>query len=154
MKIFTSYVIGMQRVLVVGVMLFALQTSGYSGEFEPKIPMIPGVMNGIIVIEIANLAFTNTATGNVAENILVLPLGMTVKWINKDKLSTINGDQGLMPHGIQVGNDAGEFFVASPILTQEENSFSYTFDEEGVYVYGCFIHPFLKGKVVVVDLAA
>lgn len=122
-------------------------TTGYGGEWEP---IISGVVKGTIEIKIKNLEFTNPGGGQINDHLLVIPEGVEVKWINTDPLITINGDNGLMPHGIQISNDTGEVLSASPILTKEHNTFSHIFSKSGTYNFGCFIHPSMKAKIVVI----
>jgi plastocyanin len=137
------------RSITAGVLLLTWLSTGYGGEWEAQ---IPEVVKGSIVIEIRNQQFTNPATGVVGENFLVIPIGMKVTWINRDPLVTVNGDQGLMPHGIQVSDEGDEVLTASPIMTEQQSTFSYSFNETGVYSYNCFIHPSMQGKIVVVSM--
>jgi plastocyanin len=131
------------------LLLMTWATTGYSGEWEPN---IPNIVRGAIEIEIKNQQFTTPETGTVGDHLLVVPEGITVRWVNKDPLNTIHGDQGLMPHGIEVIDEVEEVLSASPILTKEQDSFSQTFEEAGNYTYNCFIHPFMKGTIVVVSV--
>jgi plastocyanin len=85
-------------------------------------------------------------------HILIIPEGLKVQWVNADPLVTINGDQGLMPHGIKISDTTNKVLSASSILNRDQNSFSYTFTKEGSYSYSCFIHPFMTGKIQVINL--
>ena len=58
--------------------------------------------------------------------------GDTVTWINKDSA----------PHTV-----TGENFDSGTIGKDE--TFIHTFTETGTFEYGCTIHPFMKGEVVV-----
>jgi plastocyanin len=61
--------------------------------------------------------------------------GTTVIWTNKDSFThSIISDTGLFSSGV----------------LQKGDSFSYTFNELGVYNYHCGIYPGLKGKIVIV----
>lgn len=132
------------------VALLALVTPGYSGEWEPQ---IAGAVQSTLELGIKNMDFTNKDSGSVTNHILIIPVGIAVRWTNMDPLITVNGDQGLMPHGIQIADSNEKVFTASPILTQQSNTFTHTFSEEGTYNYGCFIHPFMKGKILVINLS-
>jgi hypothetical protein len=143
-----SFIRGILSIVGVGFLLI-WPTSGYGGEWQP---VVPNIINGTLVIEIKNKQFTNPGTGKVSDHLLVIPEGMEVKWVNMDPLVTVNGKQGLMPHGIQLSDESEEAFTASPLLTREKNAFTYGFESSGTYTYDCFIHPFMKGKIVVVNI--
>jgi hypothetical protein len=138
---------GIQAVL--GIVTLLGWTPGFGGEWQP---MVPSVVETTLEIGIKNLDFTNSETGSVTNHLLIIPKGIEVRWINRDPLVTVNGEQGLMPHGIQITDSNEKVFTASGILTREHNTFSHTFAEDGTYSYSCFIHPFMKGKIVVVNL--
>jgi plastocyanin len=138
---------GIQTVL--GIVALMGGATVHGGEWEP---VVPSVVETSLEIGIKNLDFTNSETGSVTNHLLIIPKGMEVKWINKDPLTTMNGEQGLMPHGIQILDSHEKVFSASPILTQDHDTFAYKFGEDGTFSYACFIHPFMKGKIVVVNL--
>lgn len=79
-----------------------------------------------VEVSIANFTF------NAA--VLTVPVGTTVKWINRDDI----------PHTV-VSTDR---VFASPVLDTDE-TFSYTFTKRGTYSYYCSIHPKMTAKVVV-----
>ena len=139
-----------QFLLSLFVILLSWTGPAYGGEWEP---IVPGMVGNIIEIRIKNLEFTSAGTPVVMNNhILIIPVGMQVMWINADPLVTVNGDQGLMPHGIKVADSTEKVLMASPILTKEQNTFSYTFNKEGSFTYGCFIHSFMIGRIEVIKL--
>ena len=151
------FAVGIQPLLSIGAIFLTWLGPAYGGEWKALLPGLTGEHHGLvgntIEIRIKNLEFTNTGTADAGNNhILILPVGMEVKWVNVDPLVTVNGEQGLMPHGIKISDPAEKVLAASPILTREQPSFSYTFSKEGAYSYGCFIHPFMTGKIVVVNL--
>lgn len=123
----------------------------YGGEWDP---IVPGLVANTMEIKIKNMAFTSTGASPQPMNghILIIPEGMQVKWINEDPLVTINGEQGLMPHGITILDSKAKALAASPVLTQDHDTFHYTFNEKGTYSYSCFIHPFMTGRIMVVNL--
>jgi hypothetical protein len=136
--------------MLVGVPLLVLQTQGYGAEFEP---VVPGVVDNRIEIVIKGFDFRNATAGSVAgKHILIISAGMEVKWVNMDKLTTINGEPGLMPHGIRISDDSKKVFTVSPVLTMDHDSFKYTFNKKGVFTYSCFIHSFMKGKIMVITM--
>jgi len=137
-------------ILGVGVLILSWPSAGHSGEWEP---IIPEVMKGVIEIQIKNLEFTNSEEGLISDHLLVIPVGVEVRWVNVDPLVMNAKETILMPHGIRVINEADEVVAESPILFKGSNVFSYRFDEEGTYDYACIIHPSLKGKIVVIGFA-
>ena len=143
------YARGLLLLLGIGILILASSDTAYPGEWEPK---IPEVVNRTLEIEIINKEFTNPETGKVGGHLLVVPEGMSIRWTNKDPLITVNGPEGLMPHGIQISDETDEVFTASEILTRNKNVFVYAFNASGSYNYSCFIHPFMRGRIVVVDL--
>ena len=66
---------------------------------------------------------------------LTVKAGTTVTWTNKDYI----------PHGIASDNNA---FKRSPALDTDD-SYSFTFTTPGTYQYFCYVHPFMKGTIVV-----
>ncbi|MBI1823990.1 MAG: hypothetical protein HY200_04850 [Nitrospirae bacterium] len=137
------------QILMITLLLISYQIA-YSGEWEP---IVPGIVGNAIEIRIKNLEFTNKGTPQIMNNqIMIIPSGIQMRWINDDPLVTVNGEQGLMPHGIKIADSSDKVFTASPILTKEQNVFSYTFNKEGTYYYSCFIHSFMTGKIIVIDL--
>jgi len=143
-----TFTIGIPSLLCIGVILLTWLGPSYSGEWEPVLPALSGKT---IEIKIKNMQFANAA-GSVSNHILIIPVGIGVKWVNVDPLVTVNGELGLMPHGIKIADPTEKVITASPILTYEHDTFSYTFSKEGHYSYACFIHPFMTGKIVVVNL--
>lgn len=141
---------GIHLLLGIGVVVLGWLATAYGGEWEP---IITGTVADTLEIAIKNQDFTNQDSGSVSDHFLIVPKGMNVKWINKERLVTVNGDLGLMPHGIQISEESEkEAFTASSILNQEHNNFSYTFSKVGTFSYRCFIHPYMKGKLVVVNM--
>ena len=78
-------------------------------------------------VGIANFAFMPAA--------LTVKAGETVTFENRD--STVHSIVGV-----------GGFFRSKPLDTDDK--FSFTFDKPGEYSYFCGLHPYMKGKVVVV----
>lgn len=65
---------------------------------------------------------------------LNIPVGTTVVWYNKDSA----------PHTVTARDksfDSGSL--------QRNNTFSYTFEQSGIFAYYCTTHPSIVGKVVV-----
>jgi plastocyanin len=77
-------------------------------------------------VGIANFAFTPAT--------VTVKAGETVTFENRD--STV--------HSIVGGN-----FRSKPLDTDDK--FSLTFDKPGEYSYFCGLHPYMKGKIVVVQ---
>lgn len=74
-------------------------------------------------------------TNDYSPNTLEVKIGTTVTWTNED----------YVPHTI---TKDGVF--DSGLLDQGE-SWSYAFDEAGTYEYYCIPHPWMKGKVIVLN---
>jgi len=72
-----------------------------------------------------------TKNGFEPKNVNISP-GQTISWTNKDEVA----------HTITSAN-----FKSGVLNTGK--SFSYTFNEKGIYDYYCSIHPELTGKVIV-----
>ena len=83
--------------------------------------------NANVDVGIANFAFTPAA--------VTVKAGETVTFENRD--STVHSLVGV-----------GGFFRSKPLDTDDK--FSFTFDKPGEYSYFCGLHPYMKGKVVVV----
>jgi len=66
---------------------------------------------------------------------LTVKAGITVTWTNKDDI----------PHGIASANNG---FARSKALDTDD-SYSFTFATPGTYGYFCYVHPFMKGTIVV-----
>jgi amicyanin len=66
---------------------------------------------------------------------LTVKPGTTVTWTNKDDI----------PHGVASSNNA---FAKSKALDTDD-SYSFTFATPGTYAYFCYVHPFMKGTIVV-----
>tara|TARA_B100000686_G_scaffold218019_1_gene225154 strand:- start:9722 stop:11434 length:1713 start_codon:yes stop_codon:yes gene_type:complete len=78
--------------------------------------------------------------------IVRISLGDTVTWINNDDAIhvVISGDPNLK--SLKYLQD-GELFESGFLKTNE--SFSYTFDQEGTFGYFCNLHPWMNGFVTV-----
>lgn len=63
---------------------------------------------------------------------LSIPAGETVTWVNHDDV----------PHSI-----VGESFISPTLLRGQ--SFYFTFDKSGNYLYHCGFHPSMRGEIIV-----
>jgi amicyanin len=66
---------------------------------------------------------------------LTVKAGTTVTWTNKDDT----------PHGIASADNA----FKKPQALDTDDSYSFTFATPGTYQYFCYVHPFMKGTIVV-----
>src|SRR5690625_2380470 len=73
--------------------------------------------------------------------------GTTVTWINDDVFAYMAGEFAGIHNA--VGTSGPESFV-SPLLAHAEQ-FSFTFEKEGEYDYICTPHPYMAGKIVVIE---
>jgi amicyanin len=77
---------------------------------------------------------------------LTVKVGTTVTWINMDFVGH-NVEAGTHDED---GHNHDDEALESPILGHME-SFSYTFTELGEYVYHCDPHPYMEGRIIVVE---
>jgi len=68
--------------------------------------------------------------------VVTVPVGTKIVWENVDDI----------PHSVV--ETQGKFH--SPALDTEDK-YSFTFDTVGTFEYFCGLHPFMKGKVVVLE---
>jgi len=142
--------IGIAQLLSIVILLLSGLAPTYGGEWEP---IVPERIGNTMEIRIKNMAFTSTGTPQpMNSHILIVPVGMRINWINMDPLVTVNGNGGLMPHGIVIADVNEKAFAASPLLTHERNIFSFVFDKDGDYSYACFVHPFMTGRILVMNM--
>ena len=71
---------------------------------------------------------------------VVLGINNTVTWINDDDV----------PHGI-TSDKGGDDFWGTPGVLKPEKSYSITFEEAGIFSYHGQPHPWIKGKVIVLE---
>ncbi len=65
---------------------------------------------------------------------ITIAVGSTIVWRNKDSVThTVTAQNRLFDSGSLLGGD----------------TFSYTFNEKGIYEYYCIYHPYMNGKVIV-----
>ena len=69
--------------------------------------------------------------------VITVAVGTTVTWTNKDEV----------PHTV---TSSDKRFKSSGALDQGD-SYSFTFTTPGTYPYYCTVHPFMTGKVIVLD---
>ena len=122
----------MKITLIVGVIiiiagLFVLG-SVINGDrlFTGKVISNPSSSSSTDTINIVNFVFS--------PNDVVVSVGTTVTWTNKDSVSHT------------VTSDDGEF---DSDMLEKGDTYSHTFDKAGVYEYHCKPHPFMRGKVIV-----
>ena len=79
-------------------------------------------------VTLSNFAFSPTT--------VVLPVGSTVIWTNKDSVThTVTSNSGLF--------DSGNL--------AQGKTFSFTFNQAGTFQYLCNLHPSMTGKITVVE---
>ena len=85
--------------------------------------------------------------------VLMLPAGMEVTFMNVDPLITSSGLEGLMPHFVFINDPDGKEIGRSMLMIkQEQATFKYKFTQPGLYTYGCLIHPFMRGKALIFEV--
>ncbi len=96
-------------------------------------PVIGAVLAfGAVVAQEADTVTIDNFTFNSKE--LTVPVGTTVKWVNKDDI----------PHTVV---DKNRSFRSKPLDTS--GTFSFTFNSAGTFDYFCSLHPQMVGKVIV-----
>jgi plastocyanin len=70
---------------------------------------------------------------------LTVPVGTTVKWLNRDDI----------PHTVV---ESGKAFRSKALDT--DDSFSFTFTNAGTFSYFCSLHPQMTGKIIVTGKAS
>lgn len=84
-------------------------------------------------ITIENFAFTPPS--------ITVKKGTKVTWTNKDSVvHTVEPDSGAPSGGPTNSGDIGK-----------DGQYSFTFDAVGTFSYHCGPHPYMKGKVIVVE---
>jgi nitrite reductase (NO-forming) len=78
--------------------------------------------------------------------VLQVPEGTTVKWVNEDIFTYMEGEFGGI-HNVATYGSSPEPFTSN--LLAHTESFSHTFNTEGEYNYMCTPHPYMKGIVIV-----
>lgn len=109
---------------------------------EPRAEAVEGeVLEGEVAVDITEFAFEMPE--------LRIKRGTTVTWTNRDAaLHTVT-------EGLPGADPKGRAFDSSleaegvPMMLNQGESWSYTFDEPGEYDYYCLPHPFMTAKVTV-----
>jgi plastocyanin len=70
---------------------------------------------------------------------LVVQKGTTVTWTNYDPVA----------HSVESGTHDNPTGLFESSLLNQGQSFSYTFNEAGTFVYHCDPHPYMTGVVIV-----
>lgn len=92
-------------------------------------PPSPGAWypsDNVLTVNIQNFAFN--------KNEMTIGVGTKVRWINKDA----------MIHNVT--SDTNDFQSNDLASSQ---TFEYTFNKQGTYLYHCSLHPNMKGKIIV-----
>ena len=110
------------RSAITAVALGALVGSGLAGGV-----LVARAASPAATVSIDNFTFTPPT--------VTVKAGTTVTWTNKDDI----------PHGIASANNG---FARSKALDTDD-SYSFTFTTPGTYAYFCYVHPFMKGTIVV-----
>jgi plastocyanin len=112
----------MMRSVIAAAVFGAIVGSGLAGGV-----LVARAQTSSSAVTINNFTFTpQTST---------VKAGTAVTWTNKDDT----------PHGIASASNA---FKKSQALDTDD-SYSFTFATPGTYAFFCYVHPFMKGTIVV-----
>ncbi len=78
-----------------------------------------------------------------------VPVGSTVTWINEDVFDMLEGERTGKHDVVVVQADGNERFRSE--LLDHAETYSTTFNEPGEYDYICSIHPYMRGKITVIQ---
>ena len=78
-----------------------------------------------------------------------VPVGTTVTWVNEDVFDMLEGELTGKHDVVVVLADGDERFRSE--LLDHAETFSTTFNEPGEYEYICSIHPYMRGKITIVE---
>jgi plastocyanin len=92
-----------------------------------------------------NAAWSESIDQRFYPSNIIIPVGTEVTWINEDRSQHTVTSENLTNQG-RDGIYDSRFY--SGILGSED-SFSYTFNEPGIYSYFCSPHPWMTGSVIV-----
>lgn len=111
--------------LILPLVISALFLSGCSHKSSQEKISPPVMSRSDSTISIKNFSFS--------PSIVTIKIGTTITWTNNDSVlhtvtSIDNFDSGNIAQG---------------------KTFSYTFDEVGIFEYLCTIHPYMQGKIIV-----
>jgi nitrite reductase (NO-forming) len=107
------------------------------GSSDVDVPVVYGADVSEVIVRIIGNSYH-------PKIIQVVP-GTTVKWINEDVFTYMEGEfSGI--HNMIVKTGPERF--ASPMLAHAE-SWSHTLTTEGEYTYICTPHPYMEGKIIV-----
>jgi nitrite reductase (NO-forming) len=107
-------------------------TTAAAGDFEVSI--VPGAW-AVQDLDAADEYADQEAPADYSVNVLTVPVGATVTWINDDpgQMHTVTAADGSFDSGFL---ETGE-------------SWSYAFETAGTYDYACTPHPWMKARVIV-----
>ena len=112
----------MMRSAIAAAVFGAIAGSGLAGGV-----LVARAQTSSSAVAIHNFTFTPQT--------LTVKAGTTVTWTNKDDI----------PHGIASANNG---FAKSKALDTDD-SYSFAFATPGTYAYFCYVHPYMKGTIVV-----
>jgi len=74
-----------------------------------------------------------------SQETLTIKSGTTITWISLD----------VVAHTVDSGTHENPADIFASGSLRQNESFSYTFNEPGVYVYHCDPHPYMEGVIIV-----
>ena len=109
------------------------------GSADVEVPVVYGNDTKEVTVKIIGNSF-------YPKVVQVTP-GTTIKWVNEDVFTFMEGEfSGI--HNVMVKEGPERF--AGPLLAHAE-SYSQVMEKQGEYVYICVPHPYMEGKIIVVE---
>ena len=91
---------------------------------------------------------------SLKNQILVLPVGTELNFMNVDPNITSTGLEGLVAHYLYINDQDGKEIARSKVMNKaDQSTFQFRFTRPGFYTYGCFIHfSSMRGKVIAFEV--
>ena len=133
----------LKKIIIIGIVtvfvitIIGLVTSNSSIE---KIPEEPVVVTGDVIMSVkSSRPGCDEADRCYIPSVITVDSGNQVTWVNEDSAfhSVTSGFYG----------EPSELFDSGHLDPYE--SFTFDFDEKGIYDYFCTLHPWMKGQVLV-----
>ena len=129
-----------RRTILISLIIATALVLGACAEAEPLASAEPATSTPLVAApSVAATAAVVIDTFAFVPASLEVRVGTTVTWTNGDRIDhTVTSGEPDAPDGLFDG-----------LLPDKGTTFSWTFDEPGVYAYFCGIHPHMRGQITV-----